>query len=93
LKPDTDACCLTYRTFLAAPTPPTPVVSTVILAVLEGAPDALLDLDVAEDVAVKVKASIGVDQSATARPAREAKELMRTLPRWEDDGKVQAALK
>jgi hypothetical protein len=60
---------------------------------MEEAPDALLDLGLGEEVAAKVKASVAVDQSATARPAREARELMRNSARWEGEGKIQALLK
>ena len=79
--------------FLAAQTPPTPLVSIVILAILEEASDAFYELGVVEDIIKKVLASIAVDQSATARPAREARELMRSIKRYEQDKEVQAALR
>lgn len=84
---------LSRRTFLTAPTPPTAVVSNVILVILEDAPDAFYDLEVVEDIVAKVKASIGSDTSAIARPAREARDLMRSIPRYEEDAKVQAGLR
>lgn len=80
-------------TFLAAPTPPTALVSVIILAVLEEAPDTFYELDVVEDILKKVVASIGVDQSGVARPARDAREQMRSLDRWKEDAVVQSALR
>ena len=80
-------------TFLAAPTPPTPLVSIIILAVLEEAPDAFYDLEVVEDIIKKIVASVAVDQSGTSRPAREARDLMRSIKRFVQDKEVQAALR
>lgn len=84
---------LTSRTFLAAPTPPTSLVSLIILAIMEDAPMAFYDLDIVEDIAKKVSASVGSDSSGTARPAREARELMRKGERYEGDAGVQALLR
>lgn len=63
--------------FLAAQTPPTSIVSHIILAVMEEAPDAFVELDATEGVIAKVRASVSNDTSAIARPAREARELMK----------------
>jgi hypothetical protein len=63
------------------------------LAILEDAPDAFYDLDTLDEIIKKVLASIAADQSATARPAREARELMRGIKRYEQDKDVQAALR
>lgn len=79
--------------FLAALTPPTPLVSIVILAVLEESPDAFYDLDVVEDIVKKVVASMATGQAAIARPAREARDLMRSVKRYEQDKEVQTALR
>jgi len=68
--------------FLSAPTAPTQLCSLVILSVLEQAPDAFFDLEVEEDIVAKVTASIATDSSAIARPAREAREIMRVNNRW-----------
>jgi hypothetical protein len=65
----------------------------IILAVLEDVPQAFYDLDVVEDIAKKVNASVGSDSSAIARPAREARDLMRKEERYESDSQVQAILK
>jgi len=77
-------------TFLGAQTPPTALVSVCILSVLEGAPDAFATLGVSEDIVRKVQASVSSDSAAIARPAREARELLRTLPAY---GDVQALLR
>jgi hypothetical protein len=77
-------------TFLAAQTPPTPMVSVTILAILEEAPDAFYALQCVEPVVRKVMASVVVDQPATARPAREARELLRVTGKYEHDEEVQA---
>lgn len=69
-------------TFLGAQTPPTPLVSTCIQSILEGAPDTFADLDVTEDIVRKVQTSLGSDINTIARPAREARELLRSLPRY-----------
>ena len=84
---------LTPSTFLAAPTPPTPIDSTTILAILEEAPDAFYQLHCNNEIIKKVLASIAVDQSGIGRPAREARELMRSIPRYEQDKEVQAGLR
>jgi hypothetical protein len=64
-------------TFLAPATPPTPATSVTILAVLERAPGAFAELGAEEDIARKVQASVGADTPAIARPAREARDIMR----------------
>ena len=79
--------------FLAAPTPPTAIVSIVILTIMEDAPEAFLELDIVEDVLKKVQASVGSDSSAIARPAREAREIMKSNSKWQEDKTVQAILK
>jgi hypothetical protein len=80
-------------TFLAAPTPPVALVSVIILAILEEAPETFYELDVVEDVVKKVMASIAIDSSSVARPAREAREFMRTLERYKGDREVQTLLR
>jgi hypothetical protein len=69
------------------------MVSTVILAMTEDCPDAFYTLDVVEEVVRKVQASVGVDQPATARPARETRELMKGLSRFERDETVKAVFR
>ncbi|CAK9780191.1 putative regulation of translational elongation-related protein [Cutaneotrichosporon oleaginosum] len=80
--------------FLAAPTPPTPLMSVAILAVLERAPEAFLELggEVPEDIVRKINASIGGD-GAIARPAREAREIIRGNEGWMSEPEVAALLK
>lgn len=92
-KHDPESIRPVVDTFLGAPTPPTPMVSTCILIVLEGAPDAFYELDAVEDIVKKVQASVGSDVGIIARPAREARELMRSIPRYAGDAGVQALLK
>lgn len=81
--------------FLAAPTPPTPLMSVCILAVFERAPDAFFALgdSVPEDIVRKVNASVGSDVGGIARPAREAREIMRGSDKWMGDADVAALLK
>jgi hypothetical protein len=81
-KHDAETIRPVVDTFLAAPTPPLALVSVSILSILEGAPDAFATLDVAEDICRKVQASVGSDSSSVARPAREARELLRQLPAY-----------
>lgn len=73
--------------------PPTALVSISILALLEDAPVVFYDMDVVEEIVDKVRASIGADQSAIARPAREARDAMKEAEKWRDDAKVQATFK
>ena len=81
------------ETFLAAPTPPTMATSIVILAILEQAPSTFHQLGIVEDVIKKVQASVSLDSSAIARPAREAREIMRSDYAWKEDESAQALLK
>ncbi|KAK4684697.1 hypothetical protein P7C73_g5471, partial [Tremellales sp. Uapishka_1] len=76
-------------TFLAAPTPPTALVSTIILAVLEVAPVAFYDLDVVEEIVKKILASVSAEQSSISRPAKESREAMKNVSRYEHDPLVQ----
>lgn len=80
-------------TFLGAPTPPIAISSVTILAVMEQVPEAFLDLQAGEEVASKVVASVASDSSAIARPAREAREIMKTNGRWKGESDIQAILK
>ena len=68
--------------------PPTPLVSIVILAILEEAPEAFYELDVVDQVVARIRASIAVEQSAIARPAREARDLMKNNHRYAEDPRV-----
>ncbi|WVR05268.1 hypothetical protein IAU60_002280 [Kwoniella sp. DSM 27419] len=81
-------------TFLAAPTPPTALVSLMILTLLEEAPDAFYDLDCVEDIAKKVTASVASTDGGppVTRPARDARDLMKK-GRYGDDDRVQALLR
>jgi hypothetical protein len=83
---------LTTSTFLAAPTPPTGLVSSMIFAIVEDCPDAFYDLDVVQDIVKKVQASVGNPSSGISRPARDSRDLMKKLDRWESDAEVQALL-
>lgn len=80
-------------TFLAAPTPPAALVSQCIRAVLETAPEAFYALDCVEDIVRKVQTSVGSDVGVIARPARDARELLRSTPPYDKDPQVGALLK
>lgn len=80
------------RTFLAAPTPPTALVSSMIHAIIEDSPNTFYDLDVVVDIVKKVQASVSSGSSGISRPAREARDLMKSLDRWEHDQEVQDML-
>lgn len=73
--------------------PPTALVSITVLSLLEEAPTAFFSLEVVDEVIDKVKSSIGADSSAIARPAREARDIMKEAEGWRDDSRVQAAFK
>ncbi|KAL1405501.1 translational activator of GCN4 [Vanrija albida] len=92
-KFDVEAIRPVVDTYLAAPTPPAPLVSTCIASLIENAPDAFYELDVVEDIVRKVQASVSSDIGVIARPAREARDLMRTTGQYEKDTKVQAVLR
>lgn len=62
----------------------------MILAVVEEAPDAFYELNVVEDIVKKILASISVDQSGIARPARDARDAMKGVHRYETDPTVQS---
>lgn len=81
--------------FLAAPTPPTALMSVCILAVVERAPDAFFELgdSVPEDIVRKVNACAASDVGAISRPAKEAREVMRGSERWMGDADAGALLK
>jgi hypothetical protein len=79
-------------TFLAAQTPPTPLVSHSILACLEDCPEAFYDLKVVTDIVKKVQSSVSSDNGSIGRPARDARDLMKKLDRWEGDEAVQSLL-
>lgn len=68
------------------------IVSIVILAIMESAPSTFHTLGTVEEVIKKVQASVGVDSSAIARPAREAREIMRSDSQWKADETAQALL-
>lgn len=90
----TDPQCIKeiIDSFIAPALPPTPLASVMILTILEEAPDVLYDLDCVEDIVKRVMSSISADSSTVARPAREARELMRK-GRYGDDEKVQTLLR
>jgi hypothetical protein len=83
---------LTSSDFLAAPTPPTALVSHSILAILEDCPSTFYDLDVVMDIVKKVQSSVSSDNGGIGRPARDSRDLMKKLDRWESDADVQALL-
>ncbi|WVQ78061.1 hypothetical protein IAT38_000142 [Cryptococcus sp. DSM 104549] len=78
--------------FLTPELPPTPLVSVMILTIIEEAPDVFYELDCVEDIVKKVMGSISAESTGAARPARETRDLMRK-GRWGDDEKVQVMLR
>lgn len=64
----------------------------MIFAILEDCPDTFYDLDVVQDIVKKVQASVSSDASGISRPAREARDLMKKIDRWENDPEVQDLL-
>ena len=64
-----------------------------IRAVLEDSAEAFYELDVVSDIVAKVVASIATESSAVARPARDAREIMKSNKRYAADTEVQAAFK
>ncbi|WVF72242.1 hypothetical protein IAT40_007054 [Kwoniella sp. CBS 6097] len=81
-------------TFLAAPTPPTALVSLMILTILEDVPEVFYELDCVEDIVKKVMSSIASSDGGppVTRPARDAREILRK-GKYGDDEKVQALLR
>jgi hypothetical protein len=69
-------------TFLAAQTPPTPLVSHSILACLEDCPEAFYDLSVVTDIVKKVQSSVSSDNGSIGRPSRP---IGRHLSRGEEE--------
>ena len=69
------------------------LVSIVIRSIMEEAPSTFHELEIVEDVVKKVLASVGVDSSAVSRPAREAREIMRSDSGWKYDAAIQALVK
>jgi len=69
------------------------LVSIVIRTILEETPSTFHELGIVEDVVRKVLASVSVDSSAISRPAREAREIMRSDSVWKKDEAIQAIVK
>jgi hypothetical protein len=64
----------------------------MIFAILEDCPSVFYDLDVVLDIVKKVQSSVSSDSSGISRPARDSRDLMKKLDRWESDAEVQALL-
>ena len=64
----------------------------MIYAVLEDHPDTFYDLDCVAEIVKKIQASVSSDASGISRPARESRDLIRKLARWEKDPVVQDLL-
>jgi len=69
------------------------MVSIVIRTIMEEAPSTFHELEIVEDVVRKVLASVGTDSSAISRPAREARDIMRSDAGWKKDEAIQALVK
>lgn len=64
----------------------------MIYAILEDHPDTFYDLDCVAEIVKKVQASVSSDASGISRPARDARDLMKKIERWESDPAVQDLL-
>ncbi|KAG8757117.1 translational activator of GCN4 [Ceratobasidium sp. 428] len=76
---------------ILANTPISPLASQLLLAVVQNSPQTLVTFKCAASAVRKVVQSIGSDQPNVARPAREAKDVLKNSPPWKDDQSVQAA--
>ncbi|KAG8701507.1 translational activator of GCN4, partial [Ceratobasidium sp. 395] len=76
---------------ILANTPISPLASQLLLAVVQNSPQTLITFKCAASAVRKVVQSIGSDQPNVARPAREAKDVLKNSPPWKDDQSVQAA--
>ncbi|CAE6499296.1 unnamed protein product [Rhizoctonia solani] len=76
---------------ILANTPTSPLASQLLLALVQDSPQTLITFKCAPSAVKKVVQSIGTDQPSVARPAREARDVLKTLPVWKDDAAVQAA--
>lgn len=62
--------------------------SQIILRTIEDAPKLFYTLDCVATVLKKIHQSIGDPNPGISRPAREAKDLVRTVPPFADDDAV-----
>lgn len=71
-----------YRSHLLAGTPPSALSSHCILTVLDAADYTIPAVfsNVMPSIRQKIQENIGNEKPAVSRPAREAKELLKTLP-------------
>lgn len=76
---------------LLAGTPPSALSSNILKTTVEEAPTFFYTLSCVPSVVKKVNASIGENPSIS-RPAREAKELLKTVLPYMDDNDVQSLL-
>ncbi|KAG8682922.1 translational activator of GCN4, partial [Ceratobasidium sp. 394] len=74
---------------ILANTPISPLASQLLLAVVQESPQTLITFKCASSAVRKVVQSIGSDQPNVARPAREAKDVLKNSPPWKDDQSVQ----
>jgi hypothetical protein len=74
---------------LVAGSGPSALSSNTIKTTIEEAPELFYTLSCVTSIVKKVNASIGENPSIS-RPAREAKELLKTVPPYMDDNDVQS---
>ncbi|GAA6058506.1 hypothetical protein JCM10212_006945 [Sporobolomyces blumeae] len=77
---------------LSSQLPPTQLSTITMRELLDTAPQVLYDLDKTATVDVLLKLSAGGGNPALARPAREAKELLKEREPWRDDDDVTSRL-
>ncbi|KAG8843400.1 translational activator of GCN4 [Serendipita sp. 405] len=78
------------RSHILQGTPPSVLSSLIILHAVEDAPKLFYTMNCVPSVLRKIVESIGESVPAISRPAREAKELIRTTPPFCDDDSVLA---
>lgn len=90
-----DASSLEYliTSFLVGDLPPTQLSSLAIREIVDLAPQAFYDLDLSESVVRRIILnSSGSSPPSIARPAREAKELLKEREPFSEDEGIQSRL-
>jgi hypothetical protein len=78
------------RSYVLQGSPPSVLSSLIILHTVEDAPKLFYSLECVPAVLRRVVESIGEPVPGISRPAREAKELIKTTPPYCDDDAVHA---
>ncbi|KZO93854.1 ARM repeat-containing protein [Calocera viscosa TUFC12733] len=78
---------------LTQQTPPSALASLSIVSFLETVPDAFYTYNIVLGVVRNVQVSINLDTPAISRPAREARELLKSTAPYADDDDVQGSFR